>query len=366
MDAPGRRVFVRGLPADISPADLASRFSAFGQVSNASVALSALDSTCRGFGHLDLRCEDAGWRRCLTALNGSSWKGQRVQIEEARPDYRQRLEASPGAAAKVSRHARPRRRLTRHAADMTLVTGKNVDKRKGWRRGMSGVPVAIVNLRKPDGTMAVFDPSHDVEAIKKFNEAYRPRPLHTLTQPAGVASGAAPGAAPEEPSEWPAPSDAEAGAELSGPAVPVPVSVLMPVPVPMPEPSHPQDAAGAVAPGGKKTWDDVAGGQGFSLALALNLPSAPVAPLPASQPARLADSTPSRPAAAFDLSRLFYSFADLFASPLSPEQLFCCRGSRLESVSVWRAGRSEIRKDFKKQAKAAKRQVRKKQSLGKK
>lgn len=73
------------------------------------------------------------------------------------------------------------------------------------------------------------------------------------------------------------------------------------------------------------------------------------------------ETTP--PVIAFDVSKLFYNFSSVIGEPECAENLFIPKASRVESLTIWKTDRSEIRKDFKKQAKEAKRLVRRKQNI---
>jgi hypothetical protein len=95
----------------------------------------------------------------MNVLSGSTWKGAKLRIGEAKPDFRERyapalcsssqysrlrrilLENASSSAEGDERRARKRRRLTRrgsvvqgrHSRDMSLVTPENVHRRSQWR-----------------------------------------------------------------------------------------------------------------------------------------------------------------------------------------------------------------------------------------
>lgn len=351
-----RRLFIKGLPADIGEAELESRFKSFGSVSQVSLARNS-DGSCRGFGHLTMEAEEAGWKKCLTALNGSSWKGGKIKIEDAKEDYKTRLERERTQPVKVSKHTKLRRRLARHAADMTLVDEKNVEGRKGWRRGKFGRPIAIMTLRRLDRTLVVMDPSHDPTALDKFYEGYRPRPVRRLTWFDPSLQGFDNVQISAEKSED---DDDEDMSMEEDDEIEVEEAVMEEDL----KPAHVSTRAEEILEKQpSKSWDDVVSGQGFSLSLALNLPAPePVATVKSSAKKEEERSEPII-RSEFDLHALLYDFTSILSQTPVQEDLFMCHGSKLESVALWKAGRSEIRKDFKKQAKTAKRQIRKKQTL---
>lgn len=93
-----------------------------------------------------------------------------MHMEDAKPDYMERkrkekeLEQIRGEKRQKKRARRIRWETCDgfHAKDMTLVTDRNVESRKGWRRGRYGRAIAIVRMRRPDGTR--------VKEKKRMNE----------------------------------------------------------------------------------------------------------------------------------------------------------------------------------------------------
>ncbi len=66
------RLYVGGLPGDITPKQLEGRFASFGTVSNTKLVLSKQQSTspgCRGFAYVDF-CpkDDQSLHRCLSLV----------------------------------------------------------------------------------------------------------------------------------------------------------------------------------------------------------------------------------------------------------------------------------------------------------
>lgn len=108
-------------------------------------------------------------------------------------------------------------------------------------------------------------------------------------------------------------------------------------------------------------WEEVSGGQAFSLAACLNLPKVEVdVNLPKATILQHAKELDMPTPVDFDLKNIFFDFTSVFNAASDLNHLFIPKGSRLESLTVWKGSRSEIRKDFKKQSKEAKRLIRKK------
>ncbi|KAG8794019.1 hypothetical protein FRC12_000808 [Ceratobasidium sp. 428] len=148
------RLHISGLTPSITQNDLKQRFSTFGEV-KAVDGVGKLDGLGqpRKFAYVTLESTQAKLARCMNLLSGSTWKGAKLRIGEAKPDYKARHELQMNPPPRASRpkldpialrRARLKRRLRarrlmrgvqgREAKDMSLVTLENVDKRKGWRR----------------------------------------------------------------------------------------------------------------------------------------------------------------------------------------------------------------------------------------
>ncbi|DBA84951.1 TPA: hypothetical protein ACH3X2_005692 [Trebouxia sp. C0005] len=89
------RLYVGGLPSDITSKQLEGRFASFGTVSNTKLTLSKQQSTspgCRGFAYVDF-CpkDDQSLHRCLSLYNGCKWLGGVLRVEKAKESYLARL-----------------------------------------------------------------------------------------------------------------------------------------------------------------------------------------------------------------------------------------------------------------------------------
>ncbi|KAJ2962084.1 hypothetical protein NQZ79_g2782 [Umbelopsis isabellina] len=183
-----KRVYIGGLPSIMTDEDLKTRFKMFGEVLDASIAKDT-ENKCRGFGHLTINTTTNQWTKCLSVYNHAKWKGGIMKIEDAKPDWKSKREAEreqlEARKLKKEERANKRRRTTDAdgylARDMTLVNDKNVDGRKGWKRGRYGRAIAVMRLQKDNGTKIVFDPVHYKNNLLKIYElGVRMKPTRSL------------------------------------------------------------------------------------------------------------------------------------------------------------------------------------------
>lgn len=93
----------------------------------------------------------------LGVYNGAKWRGQVLKLEEAKPDFQDRFKQRQEKIKE--QEEKKKKRLLRwndsegfHAKDMTPVTDNNMGTRKGWKRGRYGRAIAVMRLKKNDGT----------------------------------------------------------------------------------------------------------------------------------------------------------------------------------------------------------------------
>jgi hypothetical protein len=79
------------------------------------------------------------------------------------------------------RKKRKREATVRLASDMTPVTDRNMDGRRGWKRSRYGRAVLVMRLRKPDGTRMVYDPTMYKNNLEKLFGSVKPLPVNKLT-----------------------------------------------------------------------------------------------------------------------------------------------------------------------------------------
>ena len=78
------RIYVGGLAWAVTDEDLHGAFSAYGQVSSASVARDRFSNKSRGFGFVDMP-NDPEAKLAIEALNGKDLAGRTMTVNEARP-----------------------------------------------------------------------------------------------------------------------------------------------------------------------------------------------------------------------------------------------------------------------------------------
>ncbi|KAI0705020.1 hypothetical protein C8T65DRAFT_578067 [Cerioporus squamosus] len=156
-----KRIHISGLTPAITAEDLSQRLSSFGTVT-AIEGFGLLDAVGqpRKFAYATLETTKGKLARCMNLLSGVTWKGAKLRLGEAKPDYRERYElflkehdeVKRATEASADEPANKRRRLPRgvqgvHARDMTLVTPENVSTRGGWRITPSGRLIRPMRMR---------------------------------------------------------------------------------------------------------------------------------------------------------------------------------------------------------------------------
>ncbi|KAG0242130.1 hypothetical protein BGW41_004753 [Actinomortierella wolfii] len=177
-----QRAYVGGLARDVTTSDLEGRFKSFGQLKDAYVAKD-VEGLCRGFGYITLDTTRKEWLKCLALFNGAKWKGNVMKIEEANKDWtvrRQEEQENFALQEKKKEEAlikKKKRDPIKHAEDMSPVTYKNMEGRRGWKRGRYGQPVLTMRLDK-----FTYDPSHYKNNVERlYNQpSHPPLPIHKL------------------------------------------------------------------------------------------------------------------------------------------------------------------------------------------
>ncbi|KAG1798467.1 uncharacterized protein HD556DRAFT_1305934 [Suillus plorans] len=141
-----KRLHISGLttPA-ITPADLAKRLGAFGKVISLDGfgKLDALGQP-RPFGYATIEGRKTDLARCVNVLSGTVWKGAKLRIGDAKPDFRERL-ASLSAPPPKKRRANSK--VGTYAPDMSLVTPETARTRGGWKVTEMGRVVRTMRMR---------------------------------------------------------------------------------------------------------------------------------------------------------------------------------------------------------------------------
>ncbi|OSX64018.1 hypothetical protein POSPLADRAFT_1136819 [Postia placenta MAD-698-R-SB12] len=173
-----KRLLVSGLTPSLTIEDLSKRLGTFGTV-KALDGFGLLDGVGqpRKFGYVSLETTKKQVGRCMNLLSGVTWKGAKLRIGEAKPDFRERLEKERADAA--GEPPKKRRRLPRgvqgvHAADMSLVTPENVATRSGWRVTPTGRMIRPIRMR-PEHPLPEPLPSTSSSKSKKIEKAGKKR-----------------------------------------------------------------------------------------------------------------------------------------------------------------------------------------------
>ncbi|KAK4050762.1 hypothetical protein OIO90_004984 [Microbotryomycetes sp. JL221] len=149
-----KRLHLSGLAPSVKPQDLAQRFASFGQVKGGPEAIGGLgldgNGQPRTFAFLTLETTQRQLKKCMSMLSGSMWKGHKLKIAFAKPDYPRRLErerkqealrlAAKEAAASMKSQANVTRKRSRKlgpnmavlASRFEVVTPDNIQYHKGW------------------------------------------------------------------------------------------------------------------------------------------------------------------------------------------------------------------------------------------
>ncbi|KAG2107154.1 uncharacterized protein F5147DRAFT_209261 [Suillus discolor] len=141
-----KRLHISGLttPA-ITPADLAKRLGAFGKVISLDGfgKLDALGQP-RPFGYATIEGRKTDLARCVNVLSGTVWKGAKLRIGDAKPDFRERLAS---LSAPPPKKRRTNSKVGTYAPDMSLVTPETARTRGGWKVTEMGRVVRTMRMR---------------------------------------------------------------------------------------------------------------------------------------------------------------------------------------------------------------------------
>ncbi|KAI0311793.1 hypothetical protein OF83DRAFT_721244 [Amylostereum chailletii] len=147
-----KRLHVSGITPAITADDLSRRLGSFGTVTSLDGfgKRDALGQP-RKFAYASLETTKGKLAKCMNLLSGSTWKGAKLRIGEAKPDFRERI-ALENAPPDDSPRPRKRARLARgvqgvHAPDMSLVTPANVHLHPKWHVTPLGRLIRPVRMR---------------------------------------------------------------------------------------------------------------------------------------------------------------------------------------------------------------------------
>ncbi|KAF8260421.1 hypothetical protein EI94DRAFT_904102 [Lactarius quietus] len=176
-----KRLHISGLTPAISSDDLSRRLGSFGSVT-AVDGLGKLDALGqpRKFAYVTLQATKPQLSRCMNALSGSTWKGAKLRIGEAKPDFRERIMLENAPKYSDDKRARKRKRLARgvhgrHTKDMSLITPENVHQRPQWRITPLGRLIRPMRMRPARPLGPPLDTLRTKNADKGSRKKKRPR-----------------------------------------------------------------------------------------------------------------------------------------------------------------------------------------------
>ena len=77
-------IYVSNIPFKASDSELKELFEEYGEVSSAKIIMDKVSQRSRGFGFVEMP-DDASARQAMQELNGSSFLGKELSVNEARP-----------------------------------------------------------------------------------------------------------------------------------------------------------------------------------------------------------------------------------------------------------------------------------------
>ena len=82
-------IFIGNLSREVTDEDLRKAFEAFGQVASATIIRDKFSGESRGFGFVEMPAKVEA-QAAINGLNGKELKGQRLNVNEARPRSEER------------------------------------------------------------------------------------------------------------------------------------------------------------------------------------------------------------------------------------------------------------------------------------
>ncbi|TFK52093.1 hypothetical protein OE88DRAFT_1503997 [Heliocybe sulcata] len=161
-----KRLHISGLTPSITPADLATRFQAFGVNATSVEGFNKLDALGRprGYGYVQVVGKEEGVKRCITSLSGTTWKGAKLRIGDAKPDFRERLERDRNTEPKP--RVKRRRINAIHAPITDLVNPDVAKSKKGYHVTETGRVVTVVRMRPAHPLGPTADAAKSIKVVK--------------------------------------------------------------------------------------------------------------------------------------------------------------------------------------------------------
>ncbi|CDQ96000.1 unnamed protein product, partial [Oncorhynchus mykiss] len=193
-----KRLYIGGLSHTITQKDLKDRFGKFGDVQDVELRTRRDDEGVpyKTFGYINLEITDAGFKKCMTVLNKSKWKGGTIQIEQARETFLQKLaQERHEAAEKIqSPSVNHKDKLVESMKEAGVenfhmkaaVPGTEIPGHKDWVVSKFGRVLPVLNLKekKRGKSRNPYDPSkhsHNIKKLESSAEVPDPTPVAQLT-----------------------------------------------------------------------------------------------------------------------------------------------------------------------------------------
>ncbi|KAJ7597219.1 hypothetical protein C8J56DRAFT_817604 [Mycena floridula] len=162
-----KRLHISGLTPSLSETDLRTRLSSFGTVESVD-GFGLLDGIGqpRKFAYATINGNPKDIAKCVNVLSGSTWKGAKLRLGDATPDFTQRAEKEKDEEPPKKKQ---KRRGARYAEDMSLVTPENYQQHPGWKMTSVGKLLRPMRMRpgKPLPPPLQLATKPDVEGTKK-------------------------------------------------------------------------------------------------------------------------------------------------------------------------------------------------------
>lgn len=192
-----KRLFIGGLYSDIKEVDLRDRLKTFGTVSSVEIIRRTDEKGCpiKTFAYIDMLQTESDFRKCVSLLSNSKWKGCCLKIQAAKESFLIRLErerqkdqtnmlpplqnGTKEDIETVEKTCHEQKTPKQNAIPETLpkaVPGTPLPGKKNWVVGKFGRVLPVVYLRRKDRKkIAKFDPSKTTHCLRKI----KPEELNT-------------------------------------------------------------------------------------------------------------------------------------------------------------------------------------------
>ncbi|XP_055725918.1 nucleolar protein 8 [Salvelinus fontinalis] len=192
-----KRLYIGGLSHTITQKDLKDRFGKFGDVQDVELRTRRDDEGVpyKTFGYINLEITDADFKKCMTVLNKTKWKGGTIQIEQARETFLQKLsqerhEAAEKIKSPIVNHKVKLVESMKEAGVENFhmkaaVPGTEIPGHKDWVVSKFGRVLPVLNLKCQGRNKFIkYDPSkhsHNIKRLESSAEVLDPTPVSQLT-----------------------------------------------------------------------------------------------------------------------------------------------------------------------------------------